>query len=544
VGAAAFILVAVAASPLGGAIARGVSDFSAWLSGEPGQPASEAEQRAFEQANARSWAGFPGGPQLRRLIRGRAGTTTYDLFGFRTGDSLCLRLVVHVGNENPATSCAPLRELRSTSAPALVVVTDESFGESNIPADALPGEYAQSRAAATFGIVADGVKAIELDADDGAHQAIVGSNAFVYVADRPPVGNRVRRAFAVTDEGRRIPVPLAQAPFGYDVPTEGSGKPYGPSRVERPVTGGAIEWIERREPRGDLPPADAPYLKGFTEFQFARVIKPDPAGATKVVVGLGRLEFPGRTHPEPRGYCMFLVTPKGSGGGCNPPEQLFAHTPFSFGLTGYGGGDQFVTLHGLASDAVARLELFLGTREREAVSLRDNVYLAQVARTKFPVRLVAYDSAGRVIGIQTVLDAFGGAGPRPVRGQERIAQVVEAASGAKVVLRVSPSTDGGRCWRIDYSGGGGGGACPPRGSEMPTLDASLHHVGGDTFLEAQLAPRAAALELRFDDGTVETRKPIESFVLYAVPGGRRLDLVIARDSTGKALTERRFGPRD
>ena len=49
------IIAAVAigvATPLGAAIGRGLADFSAWLTGEPGTPASESEQREFEAANA------------------------------------------------------------------------------------------------------------------------------------------------------------------------------------------------------------------------------------------------------------------------------------------------------------------------------------------------------------------------------------------------------------------------------------------------------------------------------------------------------------
>jgi len=54
---AAAALVVLALSPVGGAIARGFGDFSAWLTGSPGEPASQAEQRAFDKANKRSWMG-------------------------------------------------------------------------------------------------------------------------------------------------------------------------------------------------------------------------------------------------------------------------------------------------------------------------------------------------------------------------------------------------------------------------------------------------------------------------------------------------------
>lgn len=56
-------VLALGLSPAGGALARGFGDFSAWLTGSPGQPASDDAQRAFEEGNARSWLRFPDGPK-------------------------------------------------------------------------------------------------------------------------------------------------------------------------------------------------------------------------------------------------------------------------------------------------------------------------------------------------------------------------------------------------------------------------------------------------------------------------------------------------
>jgi hypothetical protein len=83
-----------------------------------------------------------------------------------------------------------------------------------------------------------------------------------------------------------------------------------------------------------------------------------------------------------------------------PVGRLFLFGPFNYGLGG-AGADQYVWLDGLASDDVARMELFLASGERVAVPLRDNVFRVEVARLKFPIRLVAYDSDDRVIGIRT-----------------------------------------------------------------------------------------------------------------------------------------------
>src|SRR5438128_1731701 len=55
------IALASVVTPLGAAIGRTFDGFSAWITGSPGTPASPREQRAFEEANARSWASFPPG---------------------------------------------------------------------------------------------------------------------------------------------------------------------------------------------------------------------------------------------------------------------------------------------------------------------------------------------------------------------------------------------------------------------------------------------------------------------------------------------------
>ena len=83
--AAVVVLLTLAlATPLGGAIRRSVSDFSDWLAGTPGTPVSAEEQQAFDEANEKSWASFPGSPQLRRLDRTEVDGVAYDLLGFRS----------------------------------------------------------------------------------------------------------------------------------------------------------------------------------------------------------------------------------------------------------------------------------------------------------------------------------------------------------------------------------------------------------------------------------------------------------------------------
>jgi hypothetical protein len=57
---------------------------------------------------------------------------------------------------------------------------------------------------------------------------------------------------------------------------------------------------------------------------------------------------------------------------------------------------------GRASDDVARIEVFLGDGRHWTAPLRDNATGFRVQRAKFPVRVVAYDRAGRVIDVRTI----------------------------------------------------------------------------------------------------------------------------------------------
>ena len=158
--AIAVAALAIGVSPVGGAIADGVADFSAWLRGTPGAPASDAEQEAFEQANRRSWAGFPPGTELRKLISTTVAGHEVDLFGFRSGDTLCLRIVGRGLNGSPASSCAPLGALQNATAPVEVEQADHAMGLANHVSPS--GDPVAPQAQATFGIVAGGRERVPL----------------------------------------------------------------------------------------------------------------------------------------------------------------------------------------------------------------------------------------------------------------------------------------------------------------------------------------------------------------------------------------------
>lgn len=462
---AALVVAALAVSPVGAAIARGVSDFSAWLTGSPGEPASESEQRAFEAENERSWDGFPDGTQLRRVVTTEAAGATFELFGFRTNDSLCLRLTVDgFPNDGPTTGCAPLNELRRAEAPALAVRLDTSFGIRDVP----PTEegYVPARASASFGIVADGVEAVELQTSEGSAEAIVENNAFLAVTADPPLGLRSQELTAIDEQGERVAVELAEAPFGNYGPRAKPGIAPGPTKIERRVEGGRIGWLVEHEPRGQsleeagIDDRQVP-IPGRGEVRFARVIQPDPDGIRRVVVALVYVspnQDPAWVGTQGEQLCYSVIYKGGGGGGCSPVGRFFEGRPFSLGVSAEHGGDQYVVLHGLASDDVERMELYLRDGERVDVPLADNAYLVEVARTKFPIRLVAYDDPGRVIGIETYgHDPLADPAPRPVEGKQRVVKRVVGRNGTKGVLRIGPSTAGTRCTRVSFEGGAGGG---------------------------------------------------------------------------------------
>ncbi len=409
---AAATLAVLALSSVGGAIARGFGDFSAWLTGSPGEPASQAEQRAFDQAN-RSWLGFPDGSKLRRLIVTGAAGGTFELFGFRSGDSLCLHVIVEGISLRAgfATGCTPLTELRRAEAPAVVSLVDFPFGRQ----DVAPNEdgYVPARVQVTFGVVADGVSGVELTTNrSDRRDANVANNAFLAVTEHPPLGLLTREITATSEDHERHAVPFAQAVYAGDEPSAKHGEAPGPEEVERQVDGGTIGWLSRGEERGQsieeagLTERElfrpAPWQMSL-DVRHARVIKPDPRALAQVVIGLVHVE-PAMPNPPPSMshrelLCTYTIAPPRNGGaGCMPVGRLFLGGPFNYAMV---SADQYAWLDGLASDDVVRMEAFLASGERVAVPLQDNVFRLEVARFRFPIRVVAYDSEDRVIGVRT-----------------------------------------------------------------------------------------------------------------------------------------------
>jgi len=550
--AAVVVAAAVAATtPIGGAIARTLDGFSAWVSGEPGTPASPAEQQAFQQANARSWTAFAPGTELRRLIETSGNGTTYTLYGFRSGDALCLRLVATGAVSVISTHCAPLQALQSARQPALVVAADEPVGSTNTP----PNDqgYVPAAAAASFGIVSDGVAQVLLHADDGSHDAIVASNAFLYVAERPKLGVRVRGVEAIAGNGARVALPFQSAPYGtVDLPQPPKGTAQGPSHVDRQVSGGAIGWVERLESRGEPIPQTLLdrllVVNRFGRLLLARLIQPDPNDFLRVGVaafsGTGSLASPRST------LCMFLVDQGPISGGCSPLHQFFERSSISVGISG-SGSSQFSLLSGLASDDVAQIKVFLASGVTISVPLKDNAFVTRVSRDAYPIRIVGYDSKANVIDIQT-LQSDGMTNPAPPEARTSIRERYQAsaADGTTATVRAGDPAGGYRCWSISYgSGGQEEGGC----TQWPLTDAmtkgnalllvSASTVGEDVFLGGQVPVTVASVTVTFPNGSSGTVQAKDGFVVYPVPPANLTEGTVAvtlraYDAAGKQLAQR------
>lgn len=540
---AAAAVVAVAAlaavSPLGAAIADGIGSFSAWLSGSPGTPATPAEQQSFEEANARSWAGFAPDTKLRRLMETTLSATQFTLYGFRSGDQLCLRLVADRGASGATTHCAPEHELQTAKTPAFVVAADEPLGGSYGPANA--DGYTASRFLVTFGIASDGVKAVTINADDGNHDALLDGNAFLYIADHPAAGTRVRHVDALAGDGSRVALPFESSPYGmFDLSKAPVGMVQGPSAVERQVTGGTVGWIAGLQPRGAELPAEmldrittmVSHLSVIPHFGpgsrwpetplhvlMARIVQPDPNDSVRFA--LEAVSTTDQMAPGDDGICFQTITGSAMGGTCIALQDLFKNQVF-YGSFGGSGASQYELFSGIASDEVASMKLYLADKDVVDVALRDNAYIARAARAAFPVRLVAFDKDGKVIGVQT-FENDGMTTPAPEAARKTVHELarVTGANGGVGTLRAGTPVGGWRCWSISFKGGEEEGVCTP----WPPKDEGLKTVGilssgGDRFFAGEVTPSVASATLTYPDGSTDTVKAIDGFFLYAIPAGK------------------------
>jgi hypothetical protein len=510
------------ATPLGAAIARGLDGFSTWITGQPGSPASSKEQRSFDRANARSWVAFPQGTKLRHLITEHVGSTQVELLGFRSGTStLCLRLSVTGKSRTSTQSCAPLADLRLSGAPVRVLVVDQPVGTGTKRAWYGIDHLRSSNLQITAGVAADGVRSVVLEDQHGRHVVPARSNAFLYVAPKPEIGQRVSAVWARTANGL-VTVPFSPSPFGLG---GGSAPGRAPTvHVDRKVSGGKIGWLDRHEDRGQplstLPPRLRRTMLGgrLGRIIFGRVLTPDPSAPYRVSVTLNAH----RRGGPPAGLCTMLVEPSGGGGGCSPYPDLFKRSPISFGTSGDGPGE-FVHVAGVVSDNVARLQVVLVNNQRLNVQLVDNTFATGVSRADLPARLVAYGSDGKAIAAsEPIGDLMGGPAVSPARGRAVELLHVTGPHGEHAELLVGRAVGGGECMYVKHFVSiriaGAMEGCQARKWSGPPLRLSAD----PNFLSGRVRSDVATVRLHYAGGAPSTLRPTRGYVLVTIPSGRKL----------------------
>jgi hypothetical protein len=370
----------------------------------------------------------------------------------------------------------------------------------------------------TAGIAADSVRAVVVADDHGRHVVPVHSNAFLYVASDPEVGQRVKSVSAETTSGL-VRVPFAPVPFGFAgmQPTQTAPA----VKVAAPARNGHISWLEQHASRGQplsvLPARIRAGLLGFrgggprSRIIFGRVLAPDPSQPLRVVVTLNASRHGGR----PAGICTAFVTKDGSGGGCSPYPQTFATTPFSFTSSG-GGSRQFDEVTGVASDAVAKINVLLVNGQTLPVALRDSAFLAAVPVGRLPARLVAYDAHGVVIGASAPIGGFGG-GPSIARGKAIELLAAKGRDGAHAELYVGAATGGGQCMYVKshlqkYAAGTMVG-CRTAAWEGGPVQLNIQ----SEFVSGRVRPDITAVRLEYARGKSTIVHPTHGYVLVTLP---------------------------
>jgi hypothetical protein len=495
------------------AVTAALGGFDRWLSGEPGKPASSAEQEKFQEANGRSWATFPKDTKLRELIRSDVDGKSYVLFGFRSGDTLCLKLkAVSLGHSTGA-SCTPKATLAHATAP--IVVVNRDWG--------LDDRHAHASAQVSFGIAADGVTRVDVSATDGSHRAAIGGNAYLFVENEPNTGNRVLAVSALSSNGRRTTIRFGKT-YGLGWQAEKAARSLrGPHRVEARIPHPTIGWYARGEHRGRSGKQLESTLGIAPPGSY---VKPDPL--SDIVVGLD-------------GNICLVVVADGRGMGCNTRDAFFALGPLNVMTTG-GGGAEGMVVAGAAADGIAKLTVFGSDGQTLAVSLRDNLFATRVALSQFPIRLVGYDRDGRVAAIRTLRSEFHGT-LLPAAAWSASSQKIQVRGpeGATATLHITRGTKLARCWITRFSTGQSRRGCKPTYATGPWVYADLvQQAGRDLFVIGNIRAPVKVVNLRFHDGRTITRRPTADLFLFAIPRAylrteRQLAFVRGYDARGRLV---------
>lgn len=162
-----------------------------------------------------------------------------------------------------------------------------------------------------------------------------------------------------------------------------------------------------------------------------------------------------------------------------------------------------------------------------------------------PTELLGLDASGHAVA--WVRSMFHPANPatNPRTAAELSKKHVILRSGPATIA-IAPTRSGGECFWFRNGGAASSGCPPPGGLPMP-ISGGLSPGTQSVAFWAEVRPRVARVELRFQDRRSIELKPVHGFVLYTIPAahwprGHRLLQAIAYSATGKRLGQQSGRP--
>jgi hypothetical protein len=485
------VLIAVAS---GAGFAAVTGGFDKWLFGQPGKPAPADEQKRFKAENGQTWLAFPTGTKLRELLRTEVAGEKYVLYGFRSGDSLCLRLNATVGRE-PILGCAPRSTLARTNVPLVPVAGNGWFVERNSLASAM----------VSFGIVADGVSSVKVSTVGGVEPAVLGGNAYLFVQSDPNTGNRVSNVTAIDNAGRASTVALTDWHHMPLFLLSSPRRARGPQRVQAPIKNPRVGWFARNEKRGyslaDVPltPEQRANLRGSAGFGTLRLVKPDPL--SNRVVGLSG--------------DLCLVIGVGSSACNTSMREVFSRGPINAMLSS-SGSSEFMGVDGVVADGITRVTIFSADGRSQSAPLRDNLFTALVPIAGFPIRVVGFDGRGRVAGIMTWPPRSTASIPTAAKKLHYVYDVF-GPHGTRGIVRTGRQVNGYRCWRFSFSTGASVSGCTRRVYNQHLSVERIQPAGRDLFVLGFADKLVTRVEIHFANGDVEAAPVASGTFLLPIP---------------------------
>jgi hypothetical protein len=197
---------------------------------------------------------------------------------------------------------------------------------------------------------------------------------------------------------------------------------------------------------------------------------------------------------------------------------------------------QYSVLTGLASDDVSRISAYLGDGQVVPVALAHNAFVARIARAQFPLRVVAYDASGLVIGVQSFAsDGMTSPAPKAARDSVRVTAHLVGPHGSVATLREGTPEGGYRCWSIALDDGQSEGGCTPWPSHDGLKTVGLMRSRGDAFLAGEVGAGIASVVVAYPDGATHRFDGSDGLLLAAVPEEQGVVELHGYDIAGKEV---------